>query len=79
MATNSMILDDIILSIENAAVVIADISPDNPNVFMKLDMHTQLGSQQFYFAKKTVVPNYLSIYLDSELFFMIIRLVANGM
>lgn len=36
MATNSMILDDIILSIENAAVVIADISPDNPNVFYEV-------------------------------------------
>lgn len=36
MATNSMILDDIILSIKNAAVVIADISPDNPNVFYEI-------------------------------------------
>lgn len=36
MATNSMILNDIIASIKNATVVIADITPDNPNVFYEI-------------------------------------------
>lgn len=36
MATNSIILDDIIESIKNSAVIIADISPDNPNVFYEI-------------------------------------------
>lgn len=36
MATCSMILDDIVTSIKNAAVVIADVTPDNPNVFYEI-------------------------------------------
>uniref|UniRef100_UPI0040570042 hypothetical protein n=1 Tax=Acetatifactor sp. TaxID=1872090 RepID=UPI0040570042 len=36
VTTATMILDDIISSIKSSAVIIADISPDNPNVFYEL-------------------------------------------
>lgn len=36
VASCSMILSDIITSIQNAAVIIADITPDNPNVFYEI-------------------------------------------
>ena len=36
VASCSMILNDIIASIQNAAVIIADITPDNPNVFYEI-------------------------------------------
>jgi hypothetical protein len=36
VASCSMILSDIITSIQNSAVIIADITPDNPNVFYEI-------------------------------------------
>lgn len=36
VATCSAILEDIVSSIKNASVIIADITPDNPNVFYEL-------------------------------------------
>lgn len=49
---SSMILKDIISLIENATIVIADISPDNPNVFYELGYAHALKKQTVLLCEK---------------------------
>ena len=78
VASCSMILSDIITSIQNSAVIIADITPDNPNVFYEIGYAHALKNQQFFFVIRPSVIDCHLMFQGSERFSTIIRLVAKG-
>lgn len=74
MATNSMILDDIISSIKNSAVVIADISPDNPNVFYEIGYAHAINKPTILLCEKSCrsklpfdVSGFRTIFYDNSI------------
>lgn len=53
MPTNTAILDDIIKSIKDCAVIIAEITPDNPNVFYEIGYAHALNKPTILLCEKT--------------------------
>lgn len=74
VASCSLILNDIITSIRNSAVIIADITPDNPNVFYELGYAHALGKPTILLCEKTVrerlpfdVSGFRTIFYDNSI------------
>lgn len=57
----TLILNDIITSIRNSAIVIADITPDNPNVFYEVGYAHALNKPTILLCEK-VIRDKLPIY-----------------
>lgn len=74
VASCSLILNDIITSIRNSAVIIADITPDNPNVFYELGYAHALGKPTILLCEKAVrerlpfdVSGFRTIFYDNSI------------
>ena len=70
----TLILNDIITSIRNSAVIIADITPDNPNVFYELGYAHALGKPTILLCEKAVrerlpfdVSGFRTIFYDNSI------------
>lgn len=74
VANCSMILNDIIASIQNSAVIIADITPDNPNVFYEIGYAHALGKPTILLCDKALrsrlpfdVSGFRTIFYDNSI------------
>lgn len=74
VANCSMILSDIITSIQNSAVIIADITPDNPNVFYEIGYAHALGKPTILLCDKALrsklpfdVSEFRTIFYDNSI------------
>ena len=70
----TLILNDIITSIRNSAVIIAEITPDNPNVFYELGYAHALGKPTILLCEKAVrerlpfdVSGFRTIFYDNSI------------
>lgn len=74
VASCTLILNDIIASIRNAAVIIADITPDNPNVFYEVGYAHALAKPTILLCEKTIrdrlpfdVSGFRTIFYDDSI------------
>lgn len=74
VASCTLILNDIIASIRNAAVIIADITPDNPNVFYEVGYAHALVKPTILLCEKTIrdrlpfdVSGFRTIFYDDSI------------
>lgn len=74
VTSSSMILNDIIVSIRNAVVIIADITPDNPNVFYEIGYAHALGKPTILLCEKSVrdklpfdISGFRTIFYDNSI------------
>lgn len=74
VASCTLILNDIITSIRDSAVIIADITPDNPNVFYELGYAHALGKPTILLCEKKIreklpfdVSGFRTIFYDNSI------------
>jgi len=74
VASCTLILNDIITSIHNSAVIIADITPDNPNVFYEVGYAHALAKPTILLCEKSVrsklpfdVSGFRTIFYDNSI------------
>lgn len=74
MVSCSMILSDIITSIQNSAVIVADITPDNPNVFYEIGYAHALNKPTILLCERTLrdklpfdVSGFRTIFYDNSI------------
>lgn len=74
IASCSMIINDIVNSIRSSAVVIADITPDNPNVFYEVGYAHALNKPTILLCEKSIrdklpfdVSGFRTIFYDNSI------------